>query len=167
MIRLGAPIGWLIATILFAIIPRVAPCQSVPPPPRLETSPSPAPVDTPFHAILYMFANPSSLAFYGDTPTVAGSVITVHFDSGCGFLCPGETAYASFPLDMPALAKGLYTVRVVDAVFPTYVYAELPLAVGIASSSIPLPASSPWAINLLILIIALCALRAAHRRARD
>ena len=162
MTRVGAPIEWLIAALLLAIIPRIAPCQETPPPPRLETSPSPAPI-APFHAILRMFANPLSLAFNGDTPTVAGSVITVHFDSGCGFLCPGEMAYASFPLDMPALSRGLYTVRVIDAASPTYVYAELPLAVGIATSSIPLPASSPWAISLIILLIALSALRAAHR----
>jgi hypothetical protein len=152
--------------IFFATSPHNALCQSTPPPPRLETIPSPPPVDQPFDADVYLSANPSSIAFYNNDVVVAGNIVTVKFNSGCGFICPGGgTYYGPFRLHLPALSRGSYTLRIIDGIFPTFVYAEFSLGIGL-SSPIPLPAYDRRTLAFLIALMALLAC-AALRKSRN
>lgn len=123
---------WLLA-LLLAALPLSSPAQTGLPP-RLESIPSPAPVNTPFNAIVSLPASPASIGFFGtDLVQIDGNTITARFQSGCGFICPGggEPAYTGFALQLPALAAGNYTLKVVEPVFTgEYVWATLPLTIG-------------------------------------
>lgn len=129
-------------------------------PPRLETIPAPAPINAPFYAIVSLPAPPSSLGFdWAPDAQINGGTITASFDSGCGILCPGggEGAYTGFPLPLPPLAAGQYTLKVVDAGQPDYIWATLPLTIepgkapALVLNSSPAPANKPFAAEFSIL----------------
>ena len=130
MTRQPARLSFVAACFLVALS-RIAACQNLQP--RLETIPSPAPVGDPFYAIVSLPANPAAIGFYFtyDNLKIEGNLITAVFDSGCGFICPGGGLfYTGFPLPMPALKAGHYQLMVVDAAFPAYTWATLPLTIG-------------------------------------
>ncbi|HOV56963.1 MAG TPA: hypothetical protein PLN91_03710 [Rhodanobacteraceae bacterium] len=130
--------------------------------PALATMPSPPPANRPFRATFSFtwFAGAFGVTA-GNPITVSGSNITVPFDLGCGFICPGGQSYSAFAFDMPALAAGSYRVRMVDAANPTQLLAEFPLVVGVTD----VPASGPVSLMLMILVLFLAATHDRHRRA--
>ena len=129
--------------------------------PALATVPSPPPANRPFRATFSFtwFAGAWGVTA-GNPITVAGSTITVPFDLGCGFICPGGQSYSAFAFDMPALAAGNYRLRMVDAANPTQILAEFPLVVGATD----VPTSGSVSLMLMILVLFLAA--ACDRRRR-
>ncbi len=166
MIRGGTLMPWLVAIIFFATFPHIALSQSTSPSPRLATIPSPPPVNQPFDADVYLSANPSSIAFYHNDVTITGNVVTAKFGSGCGFICPGGGPYyGPFRLHLPALSRGSYTLRIIDGTFPTFVYAEFSLGIGL-SPPIPLPAYDQQTLAFLSALMAMLAC-VALRKSRN
>ena len=130
--------------------------------PALATTPSPAPANRPFRAAFSFTWFPGAFGVTAGNPImVSGNTITVPFDLGCGFICPGGQSYSAFAFDMPALAAGSYRVRMVDAVNPNQMLAEFPLVVGVTD----VPASGSVSLMLLILVLFLAAARDRRRRA--
>jgi len=82
---------------------------------------------------------------------ISANVITIPFDYGCGFLCPGaDPAFKAFPFAMPALPEGNYVVRFIDD-FSNPI-AQFDLAVVAANASV---ASTPALSPLLLMMLAL------------
>lgn len=154
MNRCGTLFLRIVAMMFVALLPLEAMCQSISPPPKLVTIPSPVPVNQAFDADVYFLTTAAPLAFYNDDVVIVGSTITAYFDSGCGFICPGGQAYGPFRLHLPALQQGRYTLRIIDGTFHTHVYAEFSLAVGVPAVD-PVPARDPRALVFLIVLFLL------------
>lgn len=139
-------------------------------PPRnatFRTIPSPPPADQPFDAVFGAVMDPGALGFWGTHPQyrVQSDRVDLLFDTGCGFICPGPVApvYIEYPLVMPALAAGRYTVRFAMGDFdnPSEILGEFPMVVGGAAAPAQLPAGNavPWLLGVLLLTAALARIR--------
>lgn len=107
MIRAFCIVALLIFT--FDTVPLAAQEQ----PPAFHATPaSPAP-GQPFQGTLSIYWYSTAFGVTS-TPDVSGNTVTVQFDLGCGFICPGERRYHDFTFAMPALPAGPYVVRVVS-----------------------------------------------------
>jgi len=125
------------------------------PTPTFSTTPTPPPANQPFSAVYSMVTNPGSIGLWPNTHIqISGNVITIPFDLGCGFICPGggSGAFRSFPFTMPALAAGTYQVRFVEG---STLLAEFSLIVGVTS----IPTGSPISLALMTCMLLLLASR--------
>jgi hypothetical protein len=124
-----------------------------PPSPTFHATPaSPAPGQA-FQGTLTVYAHVAALGV-ASQPDVSGNTITVSFDFGCGFICPGEDySYRDFTFPMPALPAGSYVVRVVSGsdtvgTFPLIVGGVAPPA-AIAAPALGLVSAAALAMLLL------------------
>ena len=132
-----------------------------------RTMPSPPPADQPFDAVFGVVMHEGVTGFHGIYPQyrVQDKRVDILFDIGCGFPCPslGSTYYLEYPLVMPALSAGSYTVRFSDGDFddPSRLLAEFPMVVGGSAPPAQLPAGDlvPWLLGLLLIFAALARLR--------
>jgi len=129
------------------------------PPPQLATLPVLPHAGQPFKAYAY-FAPP--VLYYGpyqfDDISVVGNTIIapLRFTHSCPWECPASVGYGPYILNIPALSHGDYTLNIVDALTPTTVLAQYPLAIGLANASTDsAPAIPPKALWLLIALILL------------
>lgn len=122
--------------------------------PTFFTDPRYPPAGQPFDAMFRVYAHAAAIGFWSDAPyDISGNTITVAFDSGCGFICPGGSFYyRSFHLHLPALPAGRYTIRFVDGVD---LNAQFPLIVGgTAPVGAPLLTPAGWLCLILLLLFA-------------
>lgn len=136
------------------------------PAPALTTTIVPPPANQPFAAAFHYYAHPTAFGFNGfGGPNIAisGNTITLLFDGGCGFICPGGPVYATFPFTMPALQSGRYRVRIVTGITSPTELAAFDLDVGATATAVP--AGSGSAMALLIALLAL--LGALHQELRN
>lgn len=137
-----------------------------------RTIPGSPPADRPFDAVFGIVMHEFVTGFYGIYPQyrVLGDRVDILFDTGCGLPCPtlGSTVYLEYPLIMPALSAGSYTVRFVYGEFdnPSEVFGEFQMIVGGAAAAAQLPAgdSVPWLLGLLLILAALARLRLTDTR---
>lgn len=138
---------------IFALWASLAIAQAQPS--TFATSPSPALANQPFAATFSTTTNPTAVGIWGNPQLqISGNTITIPFDYGCGFLCPGGgPAFKAFPFFMPALPAGAYVIRFVDASFSNLIAQfDLPIVdAPVASASVP--ALSPLLLALLALIL--------------
>lgn len=118
------------------------------PPPTLTTNPSPAPANQAFEAVFHYYWMPSAFGVRQDSIQIDGNTITMRFDHGCGFICPGTQVYAGFPFQLPPLAPGTYHLRIFD-VSGDDVLAEFSLRIG----ATPIPTSSRFSLYALALLL--------------
>ena len=138
---------------MFAWAGTLAHAQSAP---AFTTHPPNPQANQPFMATFYYTWNPAALGFSWSHPVISGNTITLRFESGCGFLCPGNNnVYWPFEERMPALPAGTYTVDIVSL---GRTIATFSLVVG-ASDPAAIPASGP-----LALLVAAASLVLATRR---
>jgi hypothetical protein len=106
--------------------------------PAFITTPAYPAANVPFNATFHYTWNPSALGFYafGGSPTVSGNTITLHFDRGCGFICPGGNydVYWPFRVRMPALPAGNYTVNIISL---GQILGTFNIVIGANASEIP------------------------------
>jgi hypothetical protein len=100
---------------------------------RIETMPSPPYANRPFAAEVF-FSTPKSPGSFGFVAPAAldGHTLTAHFTFRCAFEpCPGTPAdfFGPFPLSIPALNAGEYTLVVIGDLSP-------PLDMGSVSFSV-------------------------------
>lgn len=135
------------------------------PAPALTTEPSPPPAGQPFQATFSRWSSTPTVGFGGQAPTIVVDrpVVRVHFDPGCGFLCPPATVYRSWTFTMPALSAGSYTV---SFGYTGATIAQFQLAVGAgAPTPSPVPGPGLWSLALLVVLVtAVAALRLRRQR---
>jgi hypothetical protein len=138
-------------------------CAQSEPPPALTTVPAPPPAGRPFEADFHYFWYGAAFGIVQDRITVDGATVTVPFNHGCGFICPGTRAYLAFPFQMPALEAGSYRINIVYAGDDMTPVASFPLAVGAVVAT---PASSRFSLMVLALLAATlaCLRMAVHEQ---
>ncbi|MBX3725839.1 MAG: hypothetical protein KF823_07975 [Xanthomonadales bacterium] len=155
----------LLSTLMALAIPAGASAQTGGiPAPALTTEPSPPPAGLPFQATFWRWSSVPTGGFGGNAPTIVidGTVVRIHFDPGCGFLCPPASVYRAWPFTMPALPAGTHTV-----IFGTSSadVAQFQLTVGGGVPATPVPAVASWSLALLVLLtVAIAALRRPRQR---
>lgn len=125
------------------------------PAPALTTDPDPPPAGQPFQATFWRWSSSPTVGFGGTAPTIVidGNVVRIHFDPGCGFLCPPPTIYRAWSFAMPALSAGSHTVvfGYPGADLATF---QLEVGAGAGAPATAVPASAAWSLALLILLTA-------------
>ncbi len=137
------------------------------PPPEFRTIPTPAPPDQPFNAVFSVYTFSSSFGIWNPPIIeISGNQLTVLFDHGCGFICPGGMSYREFPFLMPSLPAGTYTIAFVEGeTGPTIAEFDFTVAVG-APEPHAAPGPGIWALMLLTLAIAATGVAVTGRRFR-
>ena len=133
-------------------------------PPSFSTVPTNPPAWQPFQLSVRAFAVASAM---GPTYTnVSGNEISVFFDYGCGFICPGGGGpfYHPYSIAIPPLAEGTYTVRFIAGGEPVETYS---FVVGGASTPISTPATGFTSLVILSLLLALAAAMTGLRATRS
>jgi hypothetical protein len=131
---------------------------------RIETTPSPPSANQSFTANVYLpvIANSAAQAFAAGA-VVNGHNITAMFYFDCGFLCPGgPSTYGPFPLKIPALPVGQYSLSVSGAASPPLDLGNVTFAV--VPASIPIGDWKLLAVMGLLLLSAGCATIQRARR---
>ncbi len=127
-----------------------------------RTTPSPPTANQPFDAVFGAVMHFDATGFYGAHPQyrVLGDKIDILFDTSCLLICdPNVGSYTEYPLVMPALPAGSYTVRFAMGEFdnPSEVLGAFPLVVGGAAqpAQLPLGDSVAWLLSLLLIVAAI------------
>lgn len=137
--------------------------------PTFVTTPAYPVANVPFDATFHYTWNPAALGFYpfGGGPTVSGNTITLHFERGCGFICPGGNynVYWPYRVRMPALPAGNYTVNIISL---NEVIGTFNIIIG-AQATNEIPALSRLALLGLaaLLVLASCCFRQIWRKAES
>ena len=148
-----------IAAVLVFVLGIAPVAAQSPPAPSFRTTPAPPVPGQPFEGTLRVYAHVAALGV-GSQVDVSGNTITVSFDFGCGFICPGDDfSYRGFNFAMPALPAGSYFVHVVSG---SSTVGRFPLIVG--GGPPPAPVAAPTLGVFSTIALALLLLFAGLRR---
>ena len=122
--------------------------QTEPPDARIYTDPVNVRPNQPFTILVDAMAPAAAIGIWDIDFDAESHVITLFFDTGCGFICPGDgTPFPrTFDVAMPGLAEGNYLIRLLGD-------PPVELRLTITATPIALPFTSPFSLGLLIAAI--------------